>query len=97
MWPRRWLHSPDPLRVAVMARRIVLSLVTLVDREEGAPELEAVADAFEEWAVGLLNACDDSDEAEVALTAVPVVRDPQGAHRTARALSLPHGRTRRRK
>ena len=48
-----------------------------------ASELEEVANAFEGWAVDLLNSIDSSDESALILTLVPVQRDPGGMRRAS--------------
>jgi len=72
---RIWLTSDEPLRAAIMSRRLCLKLSSLQSASH-AEELREYAHRFEGWAIGLLDEVTDSGDALDLLTLVSARREP---------------------
>ena len=82
-----WLQSNEPLRAAVIARRLCLKLRSisgLAVRDE----LDKASNDFEDWAVGVLDEVEHSKEALDMLTCTAVRRDPQSRRDSCKWISM---------
>jgi len=71
-----WRRSNYPLRSAVMARRLCLSLIDRGSGNDHSDSLTKAADMFEDWAVGTLEQIQTSEEAFDILTCTPMRPNP---------------------
>jgi hypothetical protein len=69
-----WLRCSSPLLTAMIARRLCLHLRSFVS-PAFVEELTTAADAFEEWAVGILDQTENTMDACDLVTAVPTSQE----------------------
>ena len=71
-----WLNTPSPLRAAVMARRLVMKMAESMMSPTTEKELHEAADMYEDWALGILDQVELTEEAIDMLTCTAARRDP---------------------
>ena len=70
-----WAKTRDPLRAALIACKCCQRLSAMPHLRSDQDHLRQLATEYEDWAIGLLNACDEPEAALPLLAMIPCVGD----------------------